>query len=78
MDVTHHAVACAAARLEANLDLEASDIPVVGVPFDLESARHLRDADRTQYDAWAVLNLQSCSSRRKSGSLSAFGKLKTG
>ena len=76
MDVTHHAVACTAARLEANLDLEESDIPVIGVPFDLESARHLRDADRTQYDVWAILNLNAAPHKEKSGRLIGIREFK--
>ena len=76
MDVTHHAVACTAARLAANLDLEESDIPVIGVPFDLESARHLRDADRTQYDAWAILNLKAAPHEEKSGRLIGIREFK--
>ena len=76
MDVTHHAVACTAARLEANLDLEEDDIPVIGVPFDLESARHLRDADRTQYDAWAILNLKAAPHEEKSGRLIGIREFK--
>ena len=76
MDVTHHAVACTAARLAANLDLEEDDIPVIGVPFDLESARHLRDADRTQYDAWAILNLKAAPHVEKSGRLIGIREFK--
>ncbi len=76
MDVTHHAVACTAARLATNLDLEEDNIPVIGVPFDLESARHLRDADRTQYDAWAILNLKAAPHEEKSGRLIGIREFK--
>ncbi len=76
LDVTHHAVACSRARLARNLDLEESDIPVVGIPFDLESARHLRDADRTQYDAWAILNLKAAPHEEKSGRLIGIREFK--
>jgi site-specific DNA-methyltransferase (adenine-specific) len=53
IDITHHAVACVRNRLEAcGITLEPDQIH--GIPRDIASAKHLKQNDPRQFDAWCA------------------------
>lgn len=59
LDVTHHAVACTTSRLTERCGLAEEDFEIVGVPEDVDAAKHLWETDRTQFEAWAVLGVHA-------------------
>jgi len=59
LDVTHHAVACTTSRLTERCGLAEEEFDIVGVPEDVDAAKHLWETDRTQFEAWAVLGVHA-------------------
>jgi len=81
MDVTHHSVACTASRLEYRCGLKSDDFEVIGVPADKESAHHLKENDKSQFAAWAVLSVHAIPQQYKEKTIYGirrFSDLKNG
>lgn len=77
IDITHLAIGLIKGRLADTHGLSGTSIEVLGEPTDLEGARELADADRFQFQAWALglVNARKADSSKKGGDGGIDGKL---